>query len=469
VENSAVTDSRDRITHYDVLRIQRNASQKQIESAYRVRSTETHPDINQQPEAAEEFERLRTAYEVLRDPERRKAYDAELGGPDAPARRSAARSTLGWWYTTTGRAREHRMWGTLAAIALALLFPVINGVLGLGWEAKAIPISLFIILALGLNVVVGFAGLLDLGYAAFFAIGAYTMAFQTSSVSPIPFVREGFHVNFFLAMFISAGVAAVFGVLLGAPTLRLRGDYLAIVTLGFGEIVPLVIKNTPQLTKGTQGMNPIGYPEIPGLLFAVDPVPWYYLIVGVLLLSVVITGRLRSSRIGRAWAAMREDEVAAASMGVNLVSTKLFAFALGASFSGFAGSIWASYLQVIAPEQFDFSVSIFVLCMIILGGLGNIGGVIAGGVLLGGVDRILFDWISGLIHGIGAAIGNSDLQLMDVSRSRQLIFGVALVVMMLVRPEGLFPSARVKAELHAAEESEGEAEQERAALVDVER
>jgi branched-chain amino acid transport system permease protein len=270
-------------------------------------------------------------------------------------------------------------------------------------------------------------------------------------------------------MLISSAVAAIFGVLLGAPTLRLRGDYLAIVTLGFGEIVPLVIRNTPEVTKGTQGMNPIGYPEIPGVQFAADPIPWYYLIVAVLVLSVVITARLRTSRIGRAWAAMREDEVAAASMGVNLVTTKLFAFALGASFSGFAGSIWASYLQVIAPEQFDFSVSIFVLCMIILGGLGNIGGVIAGGLLLGGVDRILFDWISGIVHGIGAAINNQDLQFMDVSRSRLLLFGVALVLMMIVRPEGLFPSARVRAELHAAEEGEGAVEQERAVLVDVER
>jgi branched-chain amino acid transport system permease protein len=389
--------------------------------------------------------------------------------PPKPANRTT-RSTLGWWYTATGKARERKMWGTIIGIGAALLFPVVNSALGLGWEAKAIPIALFTILALGLNVVVGFAGLLDLGYAAFFAIGAYTVAFLTSSVSPIPFIREGNHVNFFLAMLISAGVAAIFGVLLGAPTLRLRGDYLAIVTLGFGEIVPLVIKNTPEVTKGTQGMNPIGYPELFGLKFnSIDLLPWYYLLVGVLLLSVLITARLRTSRVGRAWAAMREDEVAAASMGVNLVTTKLFAFALGASFSGFAGSLWASYLQVIAPEQFDFTVSINVLSMIILGGIGNIGGVVAGGLMLGLVDRVLFDWINGLVHGIGEAINNPDLRFMDVNRSRQLIFGITLVVMMLVRPEGLFPSARVRAELHAAEEDEGAVEQERAVLVDIER
>jgi len=390
--------------------------------------------------------------------------------PPLPKPPGRARSTLGWWYTATGKARERKMWGTIIGIGAALLFPLVDSVLGLGWEAKAIPIALFTVLALGLNVVVGFAGLLDLGYAAFFAIGAYTIAFLTSTVSPIGFVREGNHVNFFLAMFISTAVAALFGVLLGAPTLRLRGDYLAIVTLGFGEIVPLVIKNTPEITKGTQGMNPIGYPEFLSLKFgSLELLPWYYLIVSVLLLSVLITARLRTSRVGRAWAAMREDEVAAASMGVNLVTTKLFAFALGASFSGFAGSIWASYLQVIAPEQFDFSVSIFVLCMIILGGLGNIGGVVAGGILLGFVDKVLFEWISGLIRGVGEAVNNQDLRLMDVSRSRLLIFGISLVVMMLVRPEGLFPSARVRAELHAAEEDEGAVEQERAVLVDIER
>ncbi|MBI2774246.1 MAG: branched-chain amino acid ABC transporter permease [Chloroflexi bacterium] len=378
------------------------------------------------------------------------------------------RSSEGWWYTAKGAARDRNIVTTAGAIALALAFPVINQVLNLGWEAKAIPISLFIVLALGLNVVVGFAGLLDLGYAAFFAIGAYSMAFLTSEVSPFAFVREGQPVNFFIAMLISSAVAACFGVLLGAPTLRLRGDYLAIVTLGFGEIVPLVIRNTPEVTKGTQGMNPIGYPEVPGVHFATDPVPWYYLIVAVLMVSVVLTGRLQRSRIGRAWAAMREDEVAAASMGVNLVTTKLFAFSLGASFSGFAGSIWASYLQVIAPEQFRFDVSIFVLVMIILGGLGNIYGVIAGGLILGFVDRIMFDWFSAIVHGIGRATNNSELELTDTSRMRQLLFGVSLVVLMLVRPEGLFPSARRRAELHAAEESETEAAQERAVIEDIE-
>jgi branched-chain amino acid transport system permease protein len=191
--------------------------------------------------------------------------------------------------------------------------------------------------------------------------------------------------------------------------------------------------------------------------------------VGVVVLSVILTSRLRSSRIGRAWMAIREDEVAAASMGINPVTTKLFAFSLGASFSGFAGSIWASYLQVIAPEQFDFSVSIFVLSMIILGGMGNIGGVIFGGLILGGFDRVLADRISGGLHGLGNAFSIDFLRDLDVTKGRTLIFGVALVVMMLVRPEGLFPSTRRKMELHAAEESDIEAAQERAQLIEIDR
>lgn len=377
------------------------------------------------------------------------------------------RSTRGWWLTTSGAARRRRAFFTGLGLLAALLFPQINDALNLGLEAKAIPIALFLILALGLNVVVGFAGLLDLGYAAFFAIGAYSVAFLTSTVSPIPFVREGHPVNFFLAMFISAGVAALFGVILGAPTLRLRGDYLAIVTLGFGEIVPLVIKNTPEITKGTQGMNPIGLPEIPGVKFGLDTTPWYYLIVAVVLLSIVLTSRLRTARIGRAWMAIREDEVAAASMGINPVTTKLFAFAMGASLSGFAGSIWASYLQVIAPEQFDFSVSIFVLAMIILGGLGNIWGVIVGGLLLGGFNRILAERLSGLAHSFGTDLHNDFLLNLDVTKASSLIFGSALVIMMLVRPEGLLPSARRKAELHAADASGATADQQGSQIIEL--
>jgi branched-chain amino acid transport system permease protein len=203
--------------------------------------------------------------------------------------------------------------------------------------------------------------------------------------------------------------------------------------------------------------------------FGIATEPWYYLVAAVLLVSVVLTARLRTSRVGRAWMAIREDEVAAASMGINPVTTKLFAFALGASFSGFAGSVWASYLQVIAPEQFRFDVSIFVLCMIIVGGMGNIYGVIAGGLILGGFDRVLSERLTVVVRDLGRAFSHEGLASLDVSNFRTLVFGLSLVVMMLVRPEGIFPSARRRAELHAAEESLEEAEQQRATLFEARR
>lgn len=368
----------------------------------------------------------------------------------------------------TSGEQQRRVLLFLGVLALAVIYPQIDSALRLGLQTKLIPVLLFIVLALGLNVVVGFAGLLDLGYAAFFAIGAYTAAFLTSADTPIVFLKDA-PLNFWLAMAISTVVAALFGVILGAPTLRLRGDYLAIVTLGFGEIVPLVIRNSPDLTKGVQGMKPIGFPELPGVKFGVATEPWYFLVIGILLLSVLLTGRLRSSRIGRAWMAIREDEVAAASMGINPVTTKLFAFSLGASFSGFAGSIWASYLQVITPDQFDFTVSIFVLVMIVLGGMGNIFGVILGGLILGGFDRVLADAISDGLKGMGRAFGIGFFLEADISRFRTLIFGTALVTLMILKPEGLFPSARRKAELHAAEEDATEAAHERATLFDAQR
>src|SRR6185503_6532739 len=267
-------------------------------------------------------------------------------------------------------------------------------------------ILIYTLLALGLNIVVGFAGLLDLGYAAFFAIGGYTAAFLTSPISPLaPYIQT----NFYVAMALSFVAAAFFGVVLGAPTLRLRGDYLAIVTLAFGEIVPRVFLNLDKWTYGSKGMNPIGRPAIPELVGGSvvvreitnsNQVEWYYVILVVLCLSVFAIYRLQNSRIGRAWMAMREDELAASAMGIDLVQTKLLAFAMGASFSGFAGSLWASMLQVIDPFQFDFTISIVVLAMVILGGIGNIWGVIFGAVVLGFYDRILTQDLTNLVHNI---------------------------------------------------------------------
>jgi branched-chain amino acid transport system permease protein len=296
-------------------------------------------------------------------------------------------------------------------------------------------------------------------------------------------------------------MAGIWGVILGAPTLRLRGDYLAIVTLGFGEIVPVVFRNLidvtiqepftcwilpglmrlfganatlqcitllnhADLTKGEQGINPIGVPALPflGEFQSDNPIPWYFLILGILLLSVFLIRRLRDSRTGRAWMAIREDELAASQMGINPVRTKLLAFSMGAMFSGFAGAFYGAYVRGIFPSAFDFSVSIIVLCMVILGGLGNITGVIVGGLVIMGADRLflpaLKDFLSGLMANtiLPALSGNPTLQSAvsqnaDPILYRYLLFGLTLVIMMAVRPEGLIPSARRRAELHAADEA----------------
>ncbi len=332
-------------------------------------------------------------------------------------------------------------------LGLILAYPFIDRFLGLGTLGAMLPILIYVMLALGLNIVVGYAGLLDLGYVAFFAIGAYTTAFLTSEQSVLPF-----RTNFWVAMAASFLVAALFGVILGAPTLRLRGDYLAIVTLAFGEIVPRVFLNLEKLTGGSKGINPIGRPEIFGYQFGFDQLPWYYLIIGLGVVSVFVIIRMQDSRLGRAWVAIREDELAASALGVNLVMTKLLAFSMGASFSGIAGSIFASLFQFIDPFQFDFSISIMVLSMVILGGLGNIWGVMVGGVLIASFDRILAERLTGMIHNIGDLAGLPILNVIDLGSSRMMVFGFALVIMMLVRPEGIFPSVKSRAIVRAGPE-----------------
>jgi branched-chain amino acid transport system permease protein len=349
-------------------------------------------------------------------------------------------------------------------IIFLALYPLFDKSFGWGKLGAFPTILIYTVLALGLNIVVGFAGLLDLGYAAFFAIGGYTAAFLTSPQSPLVGI---FQTNFYVAMALSFLVAAMFGVILGAPTLRLRGDYLAIVTLAFGEIVPRAFLNLEQWTKGSKGINPIGRPTIPWLengqltgkeLFNSDQVQWYYLIFLVGCLSVFAIYRLANSRIGRAWMAMREDELAASAMGIDLVRTKLLAFSLGASFSGFAGSLWASMLQLIDPFQFDFSISIVVLSMIILGGIGNIWGVIFGGVVLGFYDRVLTseatNWMHGLANAANIPLLTPFLASVDLSQYKFGIFGLALVVLMLTRPEGIFPNRQRAVEMHAGDEGD---------------
>ncbi len=366
------------------------------------------------------------------------------------------RSTLGWWYTATGAARQRRMLGTIVGIGLALLFPLINSALGLGWEAKAVPIALFIILALGLNVVVGFAGLLDLGYAAFFAIGAYTYAYSNSPFS-------GQDLPFIPMLFIGAVVAATFGIALGAPTLRLRGDYLAIMTLGFGEIVPIVFVNSDPFTRGTNGISGIFRPEPLPFLGQFTPItPFNYMVVMLVIITVamMLLYRLHDSRIGRAWMAIREDELAASANGINTVVTKLLAFAIGATTSGFAGVFNASKLTIVSPDQFLFTVSFTVLAMVIVGGMGNIWAAAAGAFIVYILQVVLLRQLSVVTEGLRdlgfplIQIGpiNLDIAAIKFQDYQYLLFGLALVFMMLKRPEGLFPSRARKAELHAEED-----------------
>ncbi len=310
--------------------------------------------------------------------------------------------------------------------------------------------GVFMLLAVGLNIVVGLAGLLDLGYAAFFAIGAYTYAYGASPFS-------GNDLPFLPMLIVGAIVAATFGVLLGAPTLRLRGDYLAIVTLGFGEIVPIVFLNAEPFTQGTNGIGGIYKPDLPlyGTFTLLNPWPFYLVMAAILTVVVILVYKLGDSRLGRAWMAIREDELAAAASGINTVTTKLLAFALGASTAGLAGVFNASKLTIVSPDQFLFTVSFTVLAMVVLGGMGNIWGVTLGAFILYTIQAVL-------LKQLNTTFENLSLPHPNFVQYQFLLFGLALVFMMILRPEGLFPSQRRKRELHAAEEL-GEEEVEMAA------
>ena len=321
--------------------------------------------------------------------------------------------------------------------------------------------GVWVLLAVGLNVVVGLAGLLDLGYAAFFAIGAYTYAYGAS-----PFSHN--HIPFWPMLLIGAAVAAIFGLLLGAPTLRLRGDYLAIVTLGFGEIVPVVFNNSDKYTNGTNGITALYQPAIPGLFpngfgFG-NPVPYYITVAAIIAITMCLLYRLQDSRIGRAWMAVREDELAAASMGINTVTTKLLAFAIGASTSGLAGVYLSSKLAIVSPSQFGFTVSFTVLAMVVLGGMGNIWGVAVGAFVIyelqsQGLKQLNNFFASSGFPAIHLGFINIDFSTINFLNYQYLLYGLALVAMMLLRPEGLFPSRRRRAELHDVDDA-GAANQE---------
>jgi branched-chain amino acid transport system permease protein len=317
-------------------------------------------------------------------------------------------------------------------------------------------------MALGLNIVVGFAGLLDLGYVAFYALGALTMGWLGSAfvfdinngkgvhfgvsdnLSQVP----GIHMNFLIILVVAGIVCAIAGMLIGLPTLRLRGDYIAIVTLAFGEIVYRFALNgdeikfgKQQLTNGSQGITPVDGVNLP----FTDPFnqlnlrPWYWTILGLVAVVLFVNFRLRDSRQGRAWIAIREDEVAAASMGVPLVKTKLMAYATGAAFGGMSGAFLASYTNTVNADQFQFAFSIFILAMIILGGLGSIWGVVLGAILLQLVNRYL---IPDVLNDKAQSWFNFDLTQLSFS-----IFGFILVLVMLIRPEGLWPERRRQLEL----------------------
>jgi branched-chain amino acid transport system permease protein len=346
--------------------------------------------------------------------------------------------------------RSHRavLWvgGALIALTLALL-PFALAQVGTSWVRITNYAILYVLLALGLNIVVGFAGLLDLGYVAFYAVGAYTYALLASP-------HFGLHLPFWIVLPIGAAVAALFGVLLGTPTLKLRGDYLAIVTLGFGEIVRIFLNNLSRpvnITNGPQGIAHIdpfsigsfslARPEtIAGIDFS-GPIKYYYLLLLVMLAVIVVNLRLQNSRIGRAWEAIREDEIAARAMGINTRNLKLLAFAMGASFGGIAGGMFSAIQAFISPESFVLVESIMVVSMVVLGGMGNIWGVILGAVLLSFTPEILRWTVDPAQQAI---FGRS---VIEPEVIRMLLFGLALVLVMLFRPAGLLPSAVRKREL----------------------
>jgi len=358
-----------------------------------------------------------------------------------------------------------------AAILAAILLPFFVASGG-GFIDDATIALAYVVMALGLNIIVGFAGLLDLGFVAFFAIGAYTMGYFGSLfhfeanggegihvlVTGVAAELPGIHVNFLIVVVLAIIATTIAGMLIGLPTLRLRGDYIAIVTLAFGEIVGRIAINGDEitgfgtkLTNGRQGITPVDKIDLPFLdpFTSLNLRPWYWVALTMVVIALFVNFRLRDSRLGRAWIALREDEVAAASMGVPLVKTKLLAYGTGAAFGGMSGAFLGSFLNTVNADQFQFSFSIFVLAMIILGGLGSIWGVVVGAIALSFIiNRLIPDVLNGVPGKIGL-----DFDLTELSFG---IFGFLLVIMMVLRPEGLIPERRRKMELHEGIEELGE-------------
>jgi branched-chain amino acid transport system permease protein len=374
---------------------------------------------------------------------------------------SELRAQLREWREALDRAWPWWPRALAAALILAgLVFPFFFSQASAFLNTEIIALA-YVVFALGLNVVVGFAGLLDLGYVAFFALGAYSLGWFGSDfffkanvhvgVNHIASTIPGIHVNFLLILIVAAIVTASAGTLIGLPTLRLRGDYIAIVTLAFGEIIRVFAVNGEDikiagmpLTAGNLGISGVDAPYLPGV-GTYDELhlrPWYWTIYALVLLTLFVNIRVRDSRLGRAWVALREDEVAAVSMGIPLVRTKLSAYAMGAALGGIAGAFLGAYTTLIDPDQFQFGFSIFVLAMIIVGGLGSIWGAVIGALLLTNINYYL---IPDVLNNLPSKLGlNFNLTELQVS-----IFGFLLVLVMVLRPQGLVPERRRRLELTA--------------------
>jgi branched-chain amino acid transport system permease protein len=337
-------------------------------------------------------------------------------------------------------------------VAVALLaFPMVLQSFGNAWVRIADMALLYVLLALGLNIVVGYAGLLDLGYVAFFAIGAYMFGLLASPqlTEAFPAIAAmfpgGLHTPLWAVLPLAAGVAGIFGILLGAPTLRLRGDYLAIVTLGFGEIIRVFLNNLDHpfnITNGPKGINQIDSFTFMGVdlgkklnLFGFEFASvslYYYLFLALVLVSIVISHRLEFSRVGRAWMAIREDEIAAKAMGINTRNMKLMAFGMGATFGGVSGAMFASFQGFISPESFSLMESVMIVAMVVLGGVGHLPGVILGAILLSALPEVL-RYVAGPLQEMTGG-------RLDASILRQLLIALAMITIMLMRPRGLWPS-----------------------------
>lgn len=359
----------------------------------------------------------------------------------------------------------------LVLVLALLIFPPLSGS-----QANidiAANVCAYAALALGLNIVVGFTGLLDLGYAAFFAIGAYTYGILNSfqlhpawSASWAPLATLGwvekfgsgaaatvhFTFPFWLSLPVGAAIAAFFGIAFGYPTLRLKGDYLAIVTMGFGEIVPIVVRNWTTLTNGAQGLNGVGAPHIFGWSFGINAIPYYYVGLALVCFLVYVSQRLRHSRTGRAWLAIREDEVAAAAMGIHTSRYKLLAFATGAAFAGLTGTFYIAKLQTATPDMFDLPVSIMILVMIVLGGLGNVWGAVLGAIVLVLLQAWFLPELNNLTQWLGNITGSVTLQNLQVTSASELLFGLILVGMMLYRRQGILPASSHEVALSFAQQ-----------------